>query len=142
MAIKQLIEFNYKESIFLYDLRNKKYVRKNSINLKKVSLKKHDLWLRNFLMNKNNKFYLIKYYKKNIGYIRMEPKKNKFIVSWALLNQFKGKGIMTKNLKKVTNDKKIKYMAIVKKNNLASMKVAEKSGFKFNSSNKYLYFTK
>ena len=142
MAIKQLIEFNYKESIFLYDLRNKKYVRKNSINLKKVSLKKHELWFRNFLMNKNNKFYLIKYYKKNIGYIRMEPKKNKFIVSWALLNQFKGKGIMTKNLKKVTNDKKIKYMAIVKKNNLASMKVAEKSGFKFNSSNKYLYFTK
>lgn len=142
MAIKQLIEFNYKESIFLYDLRNKKYVRKNSINSKKVSLKKHDLWFRNFLMNKNNKFYLIKYYKKNIGYIRMEPKKNKFIVSWALLNQFKGKGIMTKNLKKVTNDKKIKYMAIVKKNNLASMKVAEKSGFKFNSSNKYLYFTK
>ena len=74
--------------------------------------------------------------------LEWNQKKNKFIVSWALLNQFKGKGIMTKNLKKVTNDKKIKYMAIVKKNNLASMKVAEKSGFKFNSSNKYLYFTK
>ena len=75
MAIKQLIEFNYKESIFLYDLRNKKYVRKNSINLKKVSLKKHDLWFRNFLMNKNNKFYLIKYYKKILDILEWNQKK-------------------------------------------------------------------
>jgi RimJ/RimL family protein N-acetyltransferase len=93
-------------------------------------------------MNKNNKFYLIKYYKKNIGYIRVELKKNKFIVSWALLNQFKGKGIMAKNLKKVTNNKKIKYTAIIKKNNLASIKVAKKSGFKFCSSDKNLSFVK
>ena len=142
MAIKQLIKFNYNESIFLNNLRNKKYVKKNSINSKKISLKKHDLCFRNFLMNKNNKFYLIKYYKKNIGYIRVEPKKNKFMVSWALLNQFKGKGIMAKNLKKVTNNKKIKYTAIIKKNNLASIKVAKKSGFKFCSSDKNLSYVK
>ena len=35
MAIKQLIKFNYNESIFLNNLKNKKYVRKNSINSKK-----------------------------------------------------------------------------------------------------------
>ena len=53
IEIKQLIKFNYNESIFLNNLRNKKYVRKNSINSKKISLKTHDLWFRNFLMNKN-----------------------------------------------------------------------------------------
>ena len=84
MAIKQLIKFNYNESGFLNDLRNKKYVRKNSINSKKISLKKHNSWFRNFLMNKHNKFYLIKYYKKNIGYIRIERKKNKFIVNLSV----------------------------------------------------------
>ncbi len=142
MPVKELRKFNLDESVFLNKLRNKKYVRENSINSKEIPLKQHHLWFRKFLINKNNKFYLIKYYKRNIGYIKIESKTKKFIVSWAILDQFRGKGITARFLKKLTNNKKNKYIAIIKKNNLASMKVAEKSGFKFNSSNKYLYFVK
>ena len=137
MPLEELRKFNLDESIFLNKLRNKKYVRENSINSKKIPLKKHHLWFRKFLINKKNKFYLIKYYKKNIGYIKIEHNKKKFFVSWAILDQFRGKGITARFLKKVTNNKKNKHVAIIKKNNLASMKVAEKSGFKFNSSKKY-----
>lgn len=142
MSIKKVKLFKKNESLFLINLRNQKYVRFNSINSKIISQKKHELWYKEFLQNKNNKLFLIKYYKKNIGYIRIEKKEKEYQTSWAILKKYSGKGITARSLKKVTNNKKNKYTAIINKNNLASIKVAEKSGFNFCSSNKRLLFTK
>ena len=39
MPVKKLRKFNLDESVFLNKLRNKKYVRENSINSKEIPLK-------------------------------------------------------------------------------------------------------
>jgi len=141
MSIKHVKSFRKNESLFLINLRNQKYVRFNSINSKTIPQKKHELWFKKFLKNKNNKLFLIKYYKKNVGYIRIEKKKEEYQTSWAILKKYSGKGITSRNLKKATN-KKIKYVAKIKRDNIASIQVAKKSGFKFFSKNKNLIYIK
>ena len=141
MSIKHVKLFRKNESLFLINLRNQKYVRFNSINSKTIPQKKHELWFKKFLKNKNNKLFLIKYYKKNVGYIRIEKKKEEYQTSWAILKKYSGKGITSRNLKKATN-KKIKYVAKIKRDNIASIQVAKKSGFKFFSKNKNLIYIK
>ena len=141
MSIKHVKSFRKNESLFLINLRNQKYVRFNSINSKTIPQKKHELWFKKFLKNKNNKLFLIKYYKKNVGYIRIEKKKEEYQTSWAILKKYSGKGITSRNLKKKTN-KKIKYVAKIKRDNIASIQVAKKSGFKFFSKNKNLIYIK
>ena len=78
---------------------------------------------------------------KNVGYIRIEKKKEEYQTSWAILKKYSGKGITSRNLKKATN-KKIKYVAKIKRDNIASIQVAKKSGFKFFSKNKNLIYIK
>ena len=73
----------------------------------------HHLWLKKFLKNKNNKIYLIKFNKKNVGYIRIERKGSKYLTSWAIVKKYHGRGIATKNLKKATKNKKITYTKII-----------------------------
>ena len=141
MSIKHVKSFRKNESLFLINLRNQKYVRFNSINSKTIPQKKHELWFKKFLKNKNNKLFLIKYYKKNVGYIRIEKKKEEYHTSWAILKKYSGKGITSRNLKKATN-KKIKYVAKIKRDNKASIQIAKKSGFKFFSKNKNLIYIK
>ena len=78
--IKSLDDFEY-----LRTLRNKTYIRINSLNKKKVSKKDHKNWLDK---NKKNKIFILKDKKKNIGYIRIDEKK---FVSWALEKKYWGK---------------------------------------------------
>jgi len=128
MKIMNIKKFDEKISIFIFNLRNKSYVRKNSLNDKIIKYKDHTTWLKKFL--KKNIFYIIVYQEKMIGYIRLELKKNIYISSWALEKKYQGKGISKKCLVLATNKKRQKYMAIIKQKNLASIKVANHAKFK------------
>ena len=77
MSLFLVKKFDKNISNFIYILRNKKYVRDQSISKKKIIIYKHELWLKKFLNNFNNNFYIIKYKGKNAGYIRTIKKKNK-----------------------------------------------------------------
>ena len=143
MAIKSIDKYQVDECKFIYLLRNKNYVRQQSLEAHKIKLKYHVNWFKKFIQNKNNIIYLIIFKKQRVGYIRIEREKGKFLTSWALVKKFHGKGIVAKNLRKATVNKKFKYKAIIKKENIASIKVANKSGFKMSRvlKNK-VYFTK
>lgn len=128
MKIMNIKKFDEKISIFIFNLKNKSYVRKNSLNNKIIKYKDHTTWLKKFL--KKNIFYIIVYQEKMIGYIRLELKKNIYISSWALEKKYQEKGISKKCLVLATNKKRQKYMAIIKQKNLASIKVANHAKFK------------
>ena len=130
MRIQKLKEKNTKSLNFIFILRNKKYVRKNSAEKKKIGINEHEKWLKRFFKNKKNKIYIIKSTKKEIGYIRLQKKRKFFELSWALLNGYKGKKIISKCLKKVTLRKKNYFKAKIKKNNYASIKAAQNAGFR------------
>tara|TARA_B100000787_G_scaffold169250_1_gene159921 strand:- start:45 stop:479 length:435 start_codon:yes stop_codon:yes gene_type:complete len=128
MKIMNIKKFDEKISIFIFNLRNKSYVRKNSLNNKIIKYKDHTIWLKKFL--KKNIFYIIIYQEKMVGYIRLELKKNIYISSWALEKKYQEKGISKKCLILATNKKRQKYMAIIKQDNLASIKIAYHAKFK------------
>ena len=111
MKIMNVKKFDEKISIFIFNLRNKSYVRKNSLNNKIIKYKDHTIWLKKFL--KKNIFYIIIYQEKMIGYIRLELKKNIYISSWALEKKYQEKGISKKCLLLATNKKRQKYKAII-----------------------------
>ena len=129
MSLFLVKKFDKNTSNFIYKLRNKKYVRDQSKSKKKIMIYEHELWFKKFINNFNNNFYIIKYKGINAGYLRTVKKKINKVVSWALLKEYQNKGIMTRNLIKLTSNKKFKYRACVKKNNTPSLKMAYKAGF-------------
>lgn len=129
MKIKKINYISEKISNFIFKLRNKDYVRKNSLNNSKISLKNHKIWIKNFL-DKKNIIYIIKENELLIGYIRLELSKKIYNVSWAMMKKFHGKGYTKKALNYATKNKSFKYKAFIKRNNLPSLKVAFYSKFK------------
>tara|TARA_B110000483_G_C18067661_1_gene492795 strand:+ start:614 stop:1051 length:438 start_codon:yes stop_codon:yes gene_type:complete len=128
MNLKSIKKYDEKSSVFIFNLRNKFYVRKNSLDKKIIKFEDHTRWLKKFFKKKNY-IYLVVNNKKLIGYIRLELKRNIHNVSWALEKENHGKGIIKKFLQKATNNKNVKYKAIIKKNNLASISVAYHAKF-------------
>tara|TARA_B100001057_G_scaffold385783_1_gene392590 strand:+ start:18604 stop:19032 length:429 start_codon:yes stop_codon:yes gene_type:complete len=115
---------------FLFNLRNKKYVKKVSFNEKKIKKKSHLEWLKKNLKNNKIEIFIFgKNNKINYGYVAKKKKNNKIYLSWAILKQYNSKNYTTLALKKTTNKKK--YCAHIKINNIASQIVALKAGFSF-----------
>ena len=128
MKIKKINKTNEKISNFIYYLRNEKYVRKNSLKNSKILLRNHKIWFQNFF-NKKNLFFLILEKKTLIGYVRLELNRKIYNTSWALLKKYHGKGYAKNALKYATKNKNLRYRALIKKNNLASLKIAFYSEF-------------
>ena len=138
MKILNIKEYDEKISKFLYLLRNKNYVRHNSLIKTKIKFDHHTTWFKKFF-NKKNFLYIVQIKNKSVGYIRIEKNKNYFDVSWALQKKYQGKGIAKKFLKNVTK-KKLKFRAIIEKTNLVSLNIAEYSNFKIKLSRKKLLY--
>ncbi len=129
MKIKKIDKIDNKISNFIFNLRNKYYVRKNSITKSKITLKNHKTWVKNFFKRKNILFIIMKK-EILIGYVRLELEKKKYNVSWALTKNFHGKGFAKKSLRFATKNKLYKYKALINKKNVISLKVASHSKFK------------
>ncbi len=143
IKVKFLKNIDEETSKFIFNLRNKSYVRKNSLNIRKISKKNHKNWINKISKDKRiNKIYVIKNNNLSIGYIRLEFHKNTFNTSWALIKKFQGKGIAKKGLIFATKNKKTKYSAIVKKDNVPSLKVALSAKFKLTKQNKNILYLK
>lgn len=128
----ELFQKNNKKKVsnFLFNLRNKSYVRLQSIKKKKIKLNDHEVWFKKIILLKKNKLFLIKYKKKIVGYVRLAKQLKLTIVSWALLKEYQKKGIAIKALTEATKRKKITYKAVIKRNNIASINLAIRCGFK------------
>lgn len=129
MRILRIRSNDKKVSNFIFNLRNKSYVRENSLNKNKIQFSEHEKWIKNFFKKKNI-LYLMYEGKFLIGYIRLEKLRNYSNVSWTVLKKYQKNGYAKKGLKIATKSKKMKYKALIKKNNLASISIAEKTGFK------------
>ncbi len=124
---------------FLWCLRNKPYVRKYSLNKKRVNWEEHVNWILPILMGISNKeLYIILYNSAPVGQVRFDYSNNDVEISISIFEEFQGKRIasasLTEAIKKSKKDKKIvKLIARINKNNLSSLKLFEKAGFKYES---------
>lgn len=120
MRIK-LIKAKISDKNFLLNLRNDKNSRENSGNTELISKQDHDKWFSDQLDKNEHKIFIIKIYKKRLGYIRLK-KKLKWEVSIAILKKYRNKKIGKKALLNLEKKfQKIKIFAKVNKLNTKSI---------------------
>ena len=142
MKIKLINSYDINIAKFLFKIRKKKYVKTKLKSKAKTNFKKHNKWLINFFSLKKGIFYFI--YKKNqpIGYVRVDRKRNFKEVSWALLKKFHNKGYAKKTLLFATRKREMIFKANVRKDNISSIRLAEKCGFEKIRLNKLFFIYK
>ena len=148
MIIQKIIK---KDSLDLWLWRNNKKSIFFSKNKKKITLEAHNKWFRKNLKNKKIEFYIGSIVKKNekkkVGIVRFNIKSKYALVSINLNPVMRGKSLsyilLAGSIKKFFKFKKIKLIAEIKKNNLASINCFLKNRFFFlKSRNHYNFYQK
>ena len=137
--------------IDIYKWRNDPLSRSMSIDTSYVSIAKHKLWFNKTLTNPNKKMYIGLVKREKIGVTRFDFNEN-FISTEVSINLnplMRGKNLSSKLLSKSISlylkNKNIKLLATVKNQNLSSLKIFKKLGFKKHHEDKkyqYLIFQK
>ena len=135
---------NLKYAETIYKINNDPISRKYSVNVKAINFKKHLIWLKKNIDNKNKKIYLTKINNTIVGLVRTEKdKKNFFKISWAIAKKYRKKKYGKKMLKAFVNKFKENYKAKIKHINRPSLKMAKFAGFIIKNKNKeYQFFKK
>ena len=108
-------------------MRFEKTARKNSIYQRKISYLDHLKWYKKFINNKKDKILI---FQKNKGYLRINNEKNRKFLSWNINKDLRQKGFGYKMLSEYLLSSKDNYFAIIKKSNLASIRLVKKVGFR------------
>lgn len=120
---------------FLWDLRNRPDVYKYFKKVRPVSWEKHVSWIMPIILEISNKeLFIISNLKNSIGQIRFDHMNHgEAEISISILKEFQGRAFairaLSLALKKQKKAKKI--IAEINKDNVASIKLFEKLGFKF-----------
>jgi len=146
MIIKKVTK---KDSLEIRLWRNDKKSIFYSKNKKKVILEAHSKWFEKTLNDKKIKFYIgylvKKKLKQKVGVVRFNIKNKYALISINLNPIMRGKKLshvlLDAAIKKFLKFKKIKLIAEIKKNNLASINCFMKTKFYFlKSINQYNYY--
>ena len=119
----------------IFYLENDETVRFYSFNQNQISLENHKKWFEKILANKKAKIYVYKSSNDDlIGICHFEGYEESKI-SISISSKFRKQGRAKKFIKWVLAKNKNKhFLAFIKKENLASIKLFESCGFKFSCS--------
>jgi len=137
----KLVEAQEKDWKILLEWRNDNLTRKYSITSKNISEKEHKNWLREIINNKKRKLYIVVHKNIPIGTVRADYYDNETIISWTVSPSQRQKGYGKKMVKLLVKNLSGKITAIIKKENLASIAIAESAGltFKYEKDNLLFY---
>lgn len=118
----------------LFDWSNEKTVRQNSLSAELIEWEDHLKWLNNKL-NSDSLMLILLYNQIPIGVIRFDNKRDYFLINYSIDLKYRGKGfgkkIVELGLGKIKKGAQLR--AIVKKENISSVKIFENLGFEKNS---------
>ncbi len=125
--------FNLSFSKNIYSLQNKFY-RKYYRNKETFSYKVHKKYIEEILKNPKIQLLVIKNKKNFVGYIKIEIKNKKSLVSIAIKKEFQGKNIASMMLKYLVKSNYFIYspFAEINENNKSSLFAFKKAGFSIN----------
>ena len=110
-------------------------VRNNSFIQESTTFENHFKWFSKKINNSDTSIFILSNEFNNIGQIRIDYEKSYWLIDYSIDREYRGMGygkiIIELLLKKCNN---FKFRAVVKKNNLPSISVFLKTGFK-NTSN-------
>jgi RimJ/RimL family protein N-acetyltransferase len=126
----KLRKVTYDDWKILLTWRNEPTTRKNSFEQKEISESTHKLWFNDSLINPYRKIYILEDNLTPVGYIRSDNLlTNEYTLSWSIASDQRGKGYGTKILKLFLQDKTGKFIAEIKPENTASIKMVQNNGF-------------
>ncbi|MBD3231352.1 GNAT family N-acetyltransferase [Candidatus Dependentiae bacterium] len=124
----------------VFNLSNDFDVRANSFNIDKINWDDHVSWFENKIVSKDCVYFVVRNeLKEFVGQIRFDKiaeEENSYIISISLHRSFRGKGLGVSLLQdcssKLLNDfGASKIYAYIQENNKSSLKVFDKTGYKF-----------
>lgn len=114
----------------LLEWRNDPTTRENSFTQEKISTLSHKTWLTNSLLNPDRKIYILEHNSTPIGTIRSDrTSENTYVLSWNVSPNQRGRGYGAKILELFLKNKTGEFIAEIKPENIASIKMVEKNGF-------------
>ena len=114
----------------LLDWRNDSTTRENSFETGEVSEQTHRLWFNDSLLNPYRKIYILEDNSIPVGSIRSDNvSTNQYVLSWSISPNQRGNGYGTKILELFLQDKTGDFIAEIKPENIASIKMVQKNGF-------------
>ena len=130
----KLININKRDIYILLKWRNEINTRRNSISTKKIKLIQHEKWLIKRLKQKPLFFWKLKFNNNAIGFIRLDKKNKAFYLNYLINKSFRNRGygsnIIRQMLKKkVLKKRKLKILAISKKQNFKSIRAILANNF-------------
>jgi ribosomal protein S18 acetylase RimI-like enzyme len=135
----QLRKATHNDWKILLDWRNDPTTKENSFNQDKISLKTHRLWFNNSLLNPQRNIYILEDNLTPVGSIRSDNiLHNQYLLSWSIAPNQRGKGYGNKILEIYLQDKTGKFIAEIKPENTASIKMVQKNGFAKQDEIKYV----
>lgn len=133
-----------KNALSIYMMRNEKSTRENSVNSKRIKLIEHLKWYIKAQKNEKIKIYVVCKKSKIIGYCRLNICGDVGTISYCIKRKYRNNNYGSVSLelleKKAENVKE--FNAVVKKNNIPSIKVFRKLGYTEKEENDFLEFYK
>ena len=124
----------------IFDLSNDTFVRENSINKEPIKWENHAKWF-NKRINNKAPFFIVEDENENfIGQVRFDNKNGEITVSISITERYRGKGYACDILKQAIKKAGLKKVtAYIYENNISSVKMFKKAGFRQSSLLKFEY---
>ena len=127
----------------LLEWRNEKITRQNSFNSDLVSLSEHKEYIKNTIANPNRKLFVLEYNDIPVGTIREDRLENDELeLSYTISPMYRGKKIGQIMMSLYLIDTEWSFLCEVKEENISSIKMIEKLGFKLFNKEKRVNFYK
>ena len=117
------------DALKLFELRNEQEVISQSLNNQPVGWTEHLRWLNETLGSDNRKLFVVQVADEFAGQVRLDKQGDITHISVALTKKYRGKGLGTEAICKVLDRVDNDVIAIIKKKNIASIRVHAKAGF-------------
>ena len=123
--------------------RNEAITRQNVLDSKVVSLKIHKEYVKNILTSPDRTQLILEYNEIPVGTIREDKlEKDEFELSYTIDPMYRGKKIGQMMMSLYLSERKGSFLCRVKEENLSSIKMIEKLGFKHFNTEKKINFYK
>jgi len=124
------------DMLSVFKLSNNSEVRNNSFHQKEILLEEHKIWFKNTINNPDIYFLIVEVAKRFAGQIRYNIEQNECVVGISVSSEFRGISLGEKALKESAKKFKQRFpninkiSAYIKNDNIASIKIFEKAGYK------------
>ena len=128
---------------FLLEWRNDKITCQNSFNSDLVSVSEHKEYIKNTITNPNRTLFILEYNEIPVGTIREDRlEKDELELSYTISPMYRGKKIGQIMMGLYLIERKGVFLCEVKEENVPSIKMIEKLGFKLFNTEKRVNFYK